>query len=100
MSLSQTKSNSGIKSLFNISSPDFSICQVLISGGSDQYEMVSKSLLNSKADIISIQEVTPDWAIVLNDALSEVYTMKLCSVGSTPMAWLSTQNFPLKKWTL
>ncbi|MBP7803462.1 MAG: endonuclease/exonuclease/phosphatase family protein [Saprospiraceae bacterium] len=91
------KSNSGIKSLFNISSPDFSICQVLISGGSDQYEMVSKSLLNSKADIISIQEVTPDWAIVLNDALSEVYTYEAMLSRIDPYGMVIYSKFPIKK---
>jgi Endonuclease/Exonuclease/phosphatase family len=67
------KSKSGIQSIFNRSDEHFTVCQVMINSGSDDYEAFSTSVQNSNADIISIQEVTPDWSLVLKDVLSKRY---------------------------
>lgn len=39
----------------------------------DDYEFMIAEILASKADLISFQEVTPDWNIVLQESLSEFY---------------------------
>jgi len=40
---------------------------------SDDYEFIVEEILESNADLVSLQEVTPLWDDVLTEALSEKY---------------------------
>ncbi|MEP7324167.1 MAG: endonuclease/exonuclease/phosphatase family protein [Saprospiraceae bacterium] len=89
------KSKSGIHSLFNRSEADFTVCQVMINSGSDDYEPFSTSIQNSNADIISIQEVTPDWSLVLKDGLSKQYPFHTELTRIDPYGMAIYSKFPI-----
>ncbi len=91
------KSNSGIQKIFERHSNDFSVCQVLINGGADEYESISRSLINSRADIISVQELTPDWALVLKDALSPTYPYHTELNRIDPYGMAVFSKYPMSK---
>jgi hypothetical protein len=91
------KSNSGIQKIFDRRTNDFSLCQVLINGGADEYESISRSLINSRADIISIQELTPDWALVLKDALSPTYPYHTELNRIDPYGMAVFSKYPMRK---
>lgn len=91
------KSNSGIQNLFNQDSNDFSLCQVMINSGTDEYESISLSLINSKADVICIQELTPDWALVLHDALNPIYPYKAELNRIDPYGMALYSKYPIRK---
>lgn len=94
-------SNSSIQSLFRQADIDFSLCQVLINAGTDEYENISRRLRASKADILNIQELTPDWALVLHDGLSEEYPYRTEMNRIDPYGMVVYSKYPiLKKDTL
>ena len=90
------KSKSGISILLNNANNDFTICQVMINGGSDQYEAFTRSLQNTHADIINVQEVTPDWSLVLKDGLSTTYPYHTDLNRIDPYGMAIFSKFPIK----
>ena len=93
----KSKSNSGIHSIFNRTDSDFIVCQAMINSGSDQYEEFTQSLQNSQADIINIQEVTPDWSVVLKDALGSKYPFHSDLNRIDPYGMVIYSKFPIRK---
>lgn len=69
----KAKSNSGIQTFFTSHEKEFSICQVVINAGADEFESLSNRLVESEADVLNIQELTPEWSLVLKDALKVLY---------------------------
>lgn len=90
-------SNSSIQSLFRQADIDFSLCQVLINSGTDEYENISRRLQASKADILNIQELTPDWALVLHDGLSEEYPYRAEMNRIDPYGMAIYSKYPIRK---
>lgn len=90
-------SNSSIQSLFRQADIDFSLCQILINSGADEYENISRRLLASKADILNIQELTPDWALVLSDGLSETYPYRAEMNRVDPYGMVVYSKYPILK---
>lgn len=91
------KSRSGLQSIFPIQSSEFSISQLLINEGADQYEKISLLLKDLKTDIIHVQELTPDWHQVVDNALLSnfPYQAKLLRIDPYGMAVYS--KYPIKK---
>jgi hypothetical protein len=92
----KSKSNSGIHTIFNRSDNDFVICQAMINSGSDQYVEFTQSLQTSQADIINIQEVTPDWSVVLKDALGSQYPYHTDLNRIDPYGMVIYSKFPIR----
>ena len=90
-------SNSSIQSLFRQADIDFSLCQVLINAGTDEYENISRRLQASKADILNIQELTPDWALVLHDGLSKEYPYRAEMNRIDPYGMVVYSKYPILK---
>lgn len=91
------QSNTALRVLFNRNQHDFSLCQLTIQGSSDQYENFTKAILQSKADIINIQEVTPDWSIVLKDALIKEYPYTAELNRIDPYGMVIFSKYPIHK---
>lgn len=91
------KSNSGIPAFLLGRKNDFSICQVTISGGADTYNEFTTKLINSGAEIIQIQETTPDWMEVIKNSLAKEYphTAELNRID--PFGMIIFSKFPIKK---
>lgn len=91
------KSKSGIPAFLFGKTNDFSICQVLINGGSDQYKSFSNRLLASDADIIQVQETTPDWVEVLKNSLKLFYPYSSEMNRIDPYGMMIFSKYPIKK---
>ncbi len=93
----KAKSNSGIISFLNKTTDNFTICQVLINSGADQYDNITTTLLQSDADIIQIQEITPDWLDVLKNSLEESYKYHAELNRIDPYGMVIYSKFPIFK---
>jgi hypothetical protein len=91
------KSNSGIPAFLLGRANDFSICQVTISGGADMYDDFTTKLINSGADIIQIQETTPDWLEVIKNSLSKQYPYSAELNRIDPFGMVIFSKFPVSK---
>jgi endonuclease/exonuclease/phosphatase (EEP) superfamily protein YafD len=72
--------------------PSFKVAQFNLSAHSGDYSSFLNILRKEKANIVSIQEVTPDWANVLEDSLRIMYPHQ-CSYQTTNQ---TTQLYSLK----
>jgi endonuclease/exonuclease/phosphatase (EEP) superfamily protein YafD len=59
------------------------------------YEDMIKEILNSDADLVSLQEVTPDWEIVLKESLQERYPYSKTVVRFDPFGLAVYSKLPL-----
>lgn len=91
------KSNSGIPAFLLGRANDFSICQVTISGGADMYDDFTTKLTNSGADIVQIQETTPDWMEVIKNSLSRQYPYSAELNRIDPFGMIIFSKFPINK---
>lgn len=91
------KSNSGIPDFLRSMANDFSICQVTISGGADTYADFTTKLMNSGADIIQIQETTPDWMEVIKNSLVKQYPFSAELNRIDPFGMIIFSKFPINK---
>jgi hypothetical protein len=57
---------------------------------------LSKHLLKSKADVISFQEVTPEWSQILDNELDKVYMNKYKSVRIDPFGKAIYSKYPFE----
>lgn len=93
----KAKSNSGIQSFFSQNEKEFSICQVVINSGADEFEILSKRLVESEADILNIQELTPEWSLVLKDALKSKYPYQVELKRIDPYGMMVFSKHPILK---
>lgn len=61
---------------------------------SDDYQFIIDEVLASKADLISLQEVTPDWDRVLQEALLEEYPHSKTVVRANPFGLAVYSRLP------
>ncbi len=61
----------------------------------DDYQFLIDEVLRSDADLISLQEVTPDWDIVLQEALTEKYPHSKTVVRFDPFGLAVYSKYPL-----
>ncbi|MEM9918494.1 MAG: endonuclease/exonuclease/phosphatase family protein [Bacteroidota bacterium] len=66
-------SNTDLKFPVQTSNAVLKFAHFNISNSGDDYDNTIQTILRSKADVISIQEVTPDWDHVLQELLAEEY---------------------------
>ena len=62
---------------------------------SDDYQFMIDKILNTNADLVSLQEVTPDWDIVLKEALAEKYPHSKTVVRLDPFGLAVYSKAPL-----
>jgi hypothetical protein len=91
----KAKSNSGIQTFFNTSEQEFSICQVVINYGADEFESLSNRLVESEADILNIQELTPEWSLILKKALQEQYPYQVEIKRIDPYGMMVFSRYPI-----
>ncbi len=60
----------------------------------DDYQFIIDEILNSHADLISLQEVTPDWDMVLRENLNEVYPYSKTVVRADPFGLAVYSKLP------
>jgi endonuclease/exonuclease/phosphatase (EEP) superfamily protein YafD len=72
--------NSRLEPVKVTNEPKFSIAHFNLSESSNDYNEVISAIKQTNADIISLQEVTPDWNPVLKDSFSKIYPYS-CQVG-------------------
>ena len=65
-----------------------------VSGSDEDYESTMQSILQADADIVSIQEVTPDWAVVLKESLQSVYPYSKTVVRFDPFGLAIYSKYP------
>jgi hypothetical protein len=94
--LKQT-SRSGLQSFFENERREFSVCQILINSGADQYEDIAKRIAESNASIIQIQEITPDWQQVLSSSLAVTYPYIAELIRIDPYGLMIFSKFPIRK---
>lgn len=67
-----------------------------LSSSNENYENTINSILSTNADLISIQEVTPDWDEQLKVALSEKYPYQSSLVRFDPFGLAIYSKYPLQ----
>ena len=75
-----------------------SIAHFNTSSASDGYASLVQSALESEADIISFQEVTPDWDIYLKQNLSETYPFFASNVRIDPYGMAFFSKIPIENY--
>ncbi|GEM_PF-1380553 len=91
----KAKSNSGIQTFFTNKEKEFSICQVVINYGADEFESLSNRLIESEADILNIQELTPEWSLILKNALKEQYPHQVELKRIDPYGMMVFSRYPI-----
>lgn len=86
--------NSDISPLKLATEESINVAHFNVSASAD-YEMMIDEILNSGADLISLQEVSPDWDFVLQEAISEAYPYSKTVVRFDPFGLAVYSKLPL-----
>lgn len=93
----KAKSNSGIQAFFTTNEKEFSVCQVVINAGADEFESLSNRLVESEADILNVQELTPEWSLVLKNVLKVRYPYQVELKRIDPYGMMVFSRHPILK---
>lgn len=77
--------------------PHFSIAHINLSSVESGYQEFVNEIKSSELDIVSFQEVKPDWAQVLNSSILEVFPYKLENVRIDLFGMSIYSKFPITK---
>lgn len=72
-----------------------SVAHINVSSVEGNYESFTNELLNSDLDIISLQEVKPDWAMFLRSELSESFPYYAENIRIDPFGMAIYSKFPI-----
>lgn len=90
-------SNSDLRHPLPTNERSIRIAHFNISASADDYESTIETLAKSKADLISIQEVTPDWQYLLKETLSQKYPYSLAITRLDPFGLAVYSKFPISQ---
>jgi endonuclease/exonuclease/phosphatase (EEP) superfamily protein YafD len=62
--------------------PMVTVAHFNMSSGQEDYKSAIATILHTNADVISLQELTPDWFAIIRDSLSAIYPYSCVSIGS------------------
>lgn len=62
--------------------PLVTVAHFNMSSGQDDYKSTINTILHSGADVISLQELTPDWYAIIRDSITAIYPFSRVSIGS------------------
>ncbi len=62
--------------------PLVTVAHVNMSSGQEDYRSAIAAILRSGADVISLQELSPDWHAMVRDSLVQIYPYHCVSIGS------------------
>ncbi len=77
-------SNADLRLPIQTSEAVFTVAHFTVSASDEDYSSMISSILESEADLISIQEVTPDWDNQLKESLSQQYPYSTSIVRLDP----------------
>ncbi len=67
-----------------------------LSGSNEDYQSTIHTILSADAEIVSIQEVTPDWAAILEDSLRQVYPFSRSVIRFDPYGLAIYSKYPFE----
>lgn len=91
----KSASNNNLQSPRENENFKFTIAHINVTSAEESYENFLENLKNYSMDILSFQEVTPDWAQILNDALKEDYPYFVNNVRIDPFGMAIYSKFPV-----
>lgn len=91
----KTATNSKLKYAVEKNSQVVSIAHYNTSSFNDGFSAASRSILNEQADIVSIQELTPDWEQQMSRSLSEQFPYKMQVVRIDPLGTALYSKYPI-----
>ncbi len=68
------------------------------SSATSGYSSLLDAVLQSEADIVSFQEVTPDWDAFLKNSLKDIYPHSACNVRIDPYGMAIFSKFPINQY--
>ncbi len=74
----------------------FKIAHFNLSSSQGGFDRLVQIIKKTEADIISLQEVTPDWKVVLNEEFADLYPYHSCIVRSDPFGLAIYSKHPLQ----
>ena len=80
----KSTSNSDLKHAAPTTEVSVRVAHINVSGFDNDYESTMAAIKDTKADLISIQELTPEWHYVLKETLSEDYPYSTSLVRFDP----------------
>lgn len=87
-------SNSNLRLPTAVQGEKINVAHFNVSSAAENYNYFFEQLKNVDADIISFQEVTPDWAFGLKKILGEQYPFHCINARIDPYGWLISLNNP------
>lgn len=93
----KSSSNADFRHPLPTSELSISVAHFNVSASDEDYDSTIKALLNSDADLLSIQEVTPDWQYVLKETLSEKYPYSTSEVRFDPFGLAVYSKYPISQ---
>lgn len=88
-------SNSDLKYPIPTTQESVKVAHFNVSASDDDYESTIQAIIDSKADLISIQEVTPDWHYILKETLSKEYPHSAAVVRFDPYGLAVYSKYPI-----
>ena len=75
--------------------PKISIAHIGLSATQEGYQSILEKVNEIDADVVSFQEVTPDWANILKEAFSDYYPHEASNIRISPFGMLIFSKYPI-----